>query len=154
MTRNAPHIRPAGKDDASAIAACVREAYAHYIERMGKPPGPMLDDYAEVIARHAVFVTEDDDLLGVLVLIEQDGGILLDNIAVTPAAQGTGVGRALLQFAEAEARRRGYAAIDLYTHELMVENITLYKKIGYRETERRQEKGFARVYMRKDLHSV
>lgn len=148
---DAPNIRPASKGDANAIAACVRQAYEHYIERMGKPPGPMLDDYEDVIARHAVFVVDDGAIQGALVLIEQDGGILLDNIAVAPAAQGTGVGRALLQFAEAEARRQGYAVIDLYTHELMSENITLYEKIGYRETERRQEKGFARVYMRKNL---
>jgi GNAT superfamily N-acetyltransferase len=144
-------IRPAVKDDASAIAACVHAAYSPYIERMGQPPGPMLDNYAEVIARHAVFVAEDGAMQGILVLIEEDGGILLDNIAVAPAAQGTGVGRALLEFAEAEARRRGYGAITLYTHELMVENIALYQKIGYRETGRRHEKGFARVYMRKPL---
>ncbi len=39
-----------------AVAACVAAAYGVYIERMGRPPGPMLDDYAEVIARHRVFV--------------------------------------------------------------------------------------------------
>lgn len=153
MTGNPLQIRPAAKDDASAIAACVRQAYEHYIERMGQPPGPMLDDYAEVIARHSVFVAEDGALQGILVLIEEDGGILLDNIAVTPAAQGTGVGRTLLEFAEAEAKRRGYAAIDLYTHELMTENIALYQKICYRETDRREVKGYKRVYMRKELEN-
>lgn len=149
--KTAPIIRAATGDDAGAVAACVRQAYEHYIERMGQPPGPMLDDYEDVIARHAVFVVDDGAMQGILVLIERDGTILLDNIAVAPAAQGTGIGRALLEFAEAEAIRRGYGAIELYTHELMVENIALYEKIGYRETGRRREKGFARVYMRKDL---
>ena len=39
----------------------------------------------------------------------------------------------------------------LYTHELMVENIALYQRLGYREVERRQEDGFRRVFMRKPI---
>jgi ribosomal protein S18 acetylase RimI-like enzyme len=68
-----------------------------------------------------------------------------------PAYQGKGVGRALLEFAEAEARRRGFAAIHLYTHEMMTENIGLYQRIGYVETRRVTEKGYDRVYMTKQL---
>ena len=43
-------LRAATAADAGAVKACVVAAYSHYIERMGKPPGPMLDDYTEVIA--------------------------------------------------------------------------------------------------------
>jgi hypothetical protein len=35
--------------DAPEIAACVNAAYRHYVERIGKPPGPMTEDYAKVI---------------------------------------------------------------------------------------------------------
>lgn len=38
-------VRPAKPQDAPGIAACVCEAYVHYIERIGKQPGPMLEDY-------------------------------------------------------------------------------------------------------------
>ncbi len=44
--------RPAKPEDAAGIAACACEAYVHYIERIGKQPGPMLEDYAEVINQH------------------------------------------------------------------------------------------------------
>ena len=44
--------RPAQTEDAVAIAACVCEAYVHYIERIGKQPGPTLEDYSAVI-RHS-----------------------------------------------------------------------------------------------------
>jgi hypothetical protein len=42
-------LRPAILQDAPGIAACVCEAYVHYIERIGKQPGPMLEDYTEVV---------------------------------------------------------------------------------------------------------
>ena len=49
-------LRPANTADAAAVAACVCEAYVHYIERIGRRPGPMLQDYAEVIAESSVYV--------------------------------------------------------------------------------------------------
>src|SRR6185312_9837699 len=43
-------IRRAEPEDRAAIESIVRAAYAVYIPRIGKPPGPMLDDYAALIA--------------------------------------------------------------------------------------------------------
>lgn len=145
-------IRLARRDEADAVRDVVHEAYRHYIARIGKPPGPMLDDYAQRIADGQAWVLEDaGGIAGILVLEETADSLLLDNIAVAPGQQGKGVGRALLEFAEAEARRRGFTAIHLYTHELMTENLSLYSRIGYVETYRITEKGFDRVYMHKPL---
>jgi ribosomal protein S18 acetylase RimI-like enzyme len=77
--------------------------------------------------------------------------MLLDNVAVAPDAQGSGLGRRMLEFAERVAAERGYGAIKLYTNEAMTENIALYRRIGYAETHRIEEKGLRRVYMRKPL---
>ena len=145
-------IRPARPADAAAVAACVTAAYSIYLDRMDKPPGPMLDDYARVIADHRVFILDGPaGLAGILVLIDQDGGLLLANVAVHPDHQGRGLGRRLVAFAEDEARRLGYGALDLYTHESMTENIALYGTLGYQETDRRVVSGYARIYMRKRL---
>ena len=35
-------IRPAVTGDAAAVRDVVHAAYAHYVARIGKPPGPML----------------------------------------------------------------------------------------------------------------
>lgn len=130
----------------------VHESYRHYIARIGKPPGPMLDDYGVRIAAGQAWVLEEAGrIMGLLVLEEQGDACLLDNIAVRPDGQGKGYGRALLQFAEDHARAAGCSAIVLYTHVLMVENQALYCRIGYVETGRVKEKGFERVYMRKPL---
>ena len=54
-----PPIRAATAADASAIAKIVGEAYRHYIPRIGKPPGPMLDDYAARVSEGVVWVIEE-----------------------------------------------------------------------------------------------
>ena len=147
-------IRPAIIADASSVSACVCAAYEHYIERIGKPPGPMLEDYAQVIQQRQVMVAENGgNVVGILVLGKMDEGFKLINIAVDPSFQRQGVGKALLQFAEAEARRLGHETILLSTNEKMTENQALYSKIGYVEYDRRVENGYSRVYMRKKLPS-
>jgi ribosomal protein S18 acetylase RimI-like enzyme len=148
-------IRIARHHHAPVVRDVVDAAYTHYIARIGKPPGPMLDDYGRRIADGQTWVIEDAGrIVGVVVLEETQAGFVLDNVAVLPGCQGRGHGRALVEFAEAEARRRGYDAIHLYTHALMAENIALYHRIGFIETHRVREKGYDRVYMAKQLHGV
>ena len=152
MRVNEPRIRPATIADLPAIANIVDQAYRHYIARIGKPPGPMLDDYAARVSEGAVWVLEEAGVIAaIIVLLPAPNYLLLDNIAVSPARQGLGLGRRLLAFAEAEALRRGYREIRLYTHETMVENQRLYASIGYEETGRGTEAGYDRVFMRKQL---
>jgi GNAT superfamily N-acetyltransferase len=146
---NKPRIRAATAADVPAIAKIVDQAYRHYIARMGKPPGPMLDDYAARVSEGAVWVFEEGTVLAaIIVLLPAPNYLLLDNIAVSPARQNLGLGRQLLAFAETEALRRGYR---LYTHQTMVENQRLCASIGYQETGRSTEAGYDRVFMRKQL---
>jgi ribosomal protein S18 acetylase RimI-like enzyme len=145
-------IRRAKPEDVAAIRALVDDAYVRYVPLIGKPPGPMLDDYAARIQDDLVFLCEaGEGLAAVLVLIEKDDYLLLDNIAVAPAVQGRGYGGFLIRFAEQEAKRRGFAEIHLYTHEVMRENIGLYERYGFAVTHRVREAGYDRVYMNKKL---
>ena len=146
-------LRPARTEDRGAIEQVVNGAYAVYIPRIGKPPGPMLDDYAQLIAAGAVSVLEEPagTVAAIVVLSPKPDHLLLDNIAVRPERQGRGLGRRLIEFAEAEARRRGFAELRLYTHEKMVENIAIYRRLGFVETGRAEEAGYDRVFMRKPL---
>ena len=79
------------------------------------------------------------------------GPMTNDYVAVHPSHRGTGLGRALLEFAEAEARRAGFDSIYLYTHEQMTENLALYARIGCVEYDRRSQGAFSLVYLRKHL---
>src|SRR5712692_830989 len=146
-------IRRAERGDRAAVEAIVHAAYAIYVDRIGKPPGPMLDDYARLIADGTVSVFEEADrtMAAVIVLVPQPNHLLLDNIAVRPDRQGQGLGRRLVAFAENEARRLGYAELRLYTHEKMTENIALYARLGFVEAGRGHQAGHDRVFMTKRL---
>ena len=145
-------VRLATPEDRAAVEQLVVAAYRHYVPLIGVTPGPMRDDYAAAIARGQVHVAEQDDTIaGLLVLIPQVDSLLLDNIAVLPSAQGTGLGRRLLDWTEVVARDLGLPRIVLYTHEAMTRNIALYTRHGYVETHRVEEIGLRRVYMAKTL---
>ena len=145
-------IRPAAPSDRAAIEQLVRDAYGLYTPRIGRAAGPVLADYGALIAAGHVHVLEvSGATLGVLVVVEKDGGMLLDNVAVSPAAQGQGHGRRLIAFAEDLARQAGCRALDLYTNEAMTENLSLYRRLGFVETRRAREAGYSRIYMHKAL---
>jgi GNAT superfamily N-acetyltransferase len=146
-------IRPASPADRAAVERIVDEAYTVYIDRIGKPPGPMLDDYAALIAAGAVSVLETDDgeIAAIIVLLPKSDHLLLDDVAVRRDHQGQGLGRRLIAFAEAEARRLGFDQVRLYTHQMMTENIALYARLGFVETGRGHDAGYDRVFMTKAL---
>jgi GNAT superfamily N-acetyltransferase len=145
-------IRPGLPEDAAAVTACVRAAYAGYVERIGREPAPMGADYAALIAAGAVWVADDAGrVVGVLVLQTQGRALLVENVAVLPERQGHGLGRALLGFAEGRGRMAGMAEVTLYTNEQMTENLRFYPALGYVETGRGVQDGFARVFFRKPL---
>jgi GNAT superfamily N-acetyltransferase len=152
LTMHGISLRAATSDDAASVAATVCEAYVHYIERIGKQPGPMLRDYSSVIETDHVYVAVNGGrVIGTMTLKVTDEGYFLENVAVRPEVKGTGVGRQLLQLAEAEARRKGYDSIHLSTHELMTENRALYSRIGYVEGDHRVVNGYPRIFFRKAL---
>lgn len=147
-------LRAATAADAPRLTELVRAAYGHYVERMDQPPGPMTEDYAALVRGGLVTVAERGGaIVGLVVLDTGDEGFTVENVAVEPAHQGTGVGRALLEHAEAEARRRGSDSVALYTHETMTENLALYRRIGYVEYDRRPVGVGHLVYLRKPLHT-
>jgi len=143
-------IRAARSADTSVVRDLVRASYSKYVERIGKEPAPMLDNYASLIAAGDVWVAaEDGEVLGVLVMRPVEEHLFVDNVAVRPDQQGRGLGRALMAFAEEEAKRNGLWEIRLYTNEKMFENLAVYEKLGFEEADRRLDSGYQRVFMRK-----
>jgi ribosomal protein S18 acetylase RimI-like enzyme len=129
----------------------ITAAYARYLNRMDRPPAPVLNDYrAETAAAGQVWVL-GEPVVGVIVLISEEDSLLVENVAVNPSAQGAGYGRRLMEFAEQQAQSRGLSRMTLYTNEIMTENLAIYSRLGYCETARRIEDGYRRVYMEKRL---
>src|SRR5215470_3735647 len=145
-------IRKATAADLPAVREIIATAYGKYLFRMDRPPAPMLRDYAPAVKAGAVWVTGNppDALIS---LTASDDSLLVENVAVHPRAQGSGLGRRLMDFAESEAARRGLEKLSLYTNVVMTENQAIYAHLGYVETRRETEDGYQRVYMEKLLRA-
>ncbi len=151
-------LRRAVAADVPAIRALVRAAYHPYVARIGREPMPMTADYERAVTEHEIWLLDDAAGIGAVLELKLDlksdgrgGELSIENIAVDPARQKSGIGRKLMAFAEAEARRLGCERVTLYTNEKMVENIPLYIHLGYVETELCAIGEFHRVFMHKTL---
>jgi ribosomal protein S18 acetylase RimI-like enzyme len=144
-------VRPATDADVPALRMIATAAYESYVVRIGRAPAPMAADYAQAVRSGHAWVAATAQVVGFVILIPQPGYVLLENVAVLPAAQGRGVGTRLLALAEDEARRLGLDEIRLYTNEAMTENLAYYRRHGYTETGRAEQDGFRRVFFRKDV---
>ena len=112
----------------------------------------MTADYAQAVRdQQAWAAIQNGSIAGFAILIPRPGYLLLDNVAVLPAAQGHGIGAQLLALAEDHARSLGLSEIRLYTNEAMTENLAYYLRHGYAETHRAEQDGFHRVFFRKPV---
>jgi ribosomal protein S18 acetylase RimI-like enzyme len=143
-------VRKATAADLESIHAVIRAAYAKYQSRMPKLPAPVLRDYRGSVEAGTVWVT-GNPITGLISLTPAGDSLLIENVAVHPATQGTGLGSKLMQFAEQVATDHNITRLTLYTHEVMTENQAIYAHLGYRETARRAEDGYRRIYMEKIL---
>jgi ribosomal protein S18 acetylase RimI-like enzyme len=146
-------LRRATAADAEAIRALVRACYAKWVPLIGREPKPMTADYGRAIREHLVYLHQPPEgLIGVLELIRQPDFLLVENVAVSPAAQGRGLGRALMAEAERVAHDLVLREMRLYTNARFEANIRLYEAIGYAISERAPIPGGGEVvWMRKLL---
>jgi ribosomal protein S18 acetylase RimI-like enzyme len=147
-------LRRAGADDVPELRRIASAAYSPYLPRMGgQRPGPLDADYAAAVEECEVWLANLDGSPVGFVVLSGDGPdvLLLENVAVLPSHHGRGVGRALLELAEARATARGCTRIRLFTHVTMVENHALYERIGYVRTHDATDDGVTRVFYEKVL---
>jgi ribosomal protein S18 acetylase RimI-like enzyme len=146
-------LRRAGAADAGAVRDLTREAYAKWVPLIGREPKPMAADYAVAVQRHLIDMLYVDGALAALIeLIPEADHLLIENLAVSPAFQGRGLGQHLLSHAEALSTSRGHAVIRLYTNKRFAANIAFYLKRGYRlDREEPFPGGSVAVHMSKRL---
>ena len=117
---------------------------------MDRAPAPMTADYTVVLdGSHSWVIERAGALVAVIVTELRSDHLYVDTIAVAPSEQGAGHGRRLLAQVEADASELGLAELRLYTNEAMTENLEFYPRLGFRETDRREQDGFRRVFYSK-----
>ncbi|WP_434360118.1 GNAT family N-acetyltransferase [Parasalinivibrio latis] len=143
------HIREATEKDAEGLQRCMEQAYALYVPRLGgQLLPPQLANYEEEISNYPVWVIEaNGEIAAGLVMHFENKQASLMNIAVSPDFQGQGFGKALMIFAENQAKERDCEVMELATHYMLVENVALYQRAGW-ETYDMDD---LRIYMKKTL---
>jgi len=80
----------------------------------------MTADYAEGVKRHRIDLLYLHGKLAALIeMISEADHLLFENVAVSPAFQGRGLGRQLMAHAERIAASLGHREIKLYTNKLL-----------------------------------
>jgi GNAT superfamily N-acetyltransferase len=145
-----PDPRIATAADVTAVRRIVDAAYEPWIPVVGMRPLPLEADYERLVADRQVWVT-GDPVTGLIVLVDEPGVLLVENVAVYPDMHGQGIGRRLMAFAEERARANGKTKLRLYTNRKMASNIALYERLGYVRTRLDEIEGRLAVHFEKSL---
>ncbi|ADV11861.1 GNAT family N-acetyltransferase [Mesorhizobium ciceri] len=153
MTNNSSiRLRPAAPADAAAIRDIVRAAYAKWVAVIGREPLPMRADYEKAVAEHPFdLAVEDDRIVGLIETMLAEDHLWIENVCVAPDAQGRGIGRLLLEWAERKAIESGRDELRLLTNGAFEANVSLYKRQGYIVDRDEPFMGGMTVYMSKRL---
>ncbi|WP_254073340.1 GNAT family N-acetyltransferase [Acidisphaera sp. S103] len=147
-------LRRATPADAAAVRDLTRAAYAQWVPVLGREAKPMTADYDVAVHDHIVdMLYVDGELAALIEMYPETDHLLIVNVAVSPACQGHGYGRALLAHAEEFTRSLGLGEMRLYTSNQLTGNVKLYERVGYkvdREEEAAPHLGVF-VYMSKRL---
>lgn len=152
MTERGVELRRATAADAPSIRELTRAAYAKWVPVIGREPKPMVADYHDAVINHLIdLLYVDGDLAALIETIPATNHLLVENIAVSPAYQGYGYGRKLMDHAEKLSASLGLPETRLYTNKLFAENVRFYRKLGYRVDREEAFKGGVVVHMSKRL---
>ena len=140
------------------VLVLIRRSFA-YMDGVIDPPSSALRLTAEELKRKAgreiaLAAFDDDRLVGCVFIELRRDHAYIGKLAIDPAQQRGGLGRLLVEAAEAQARKAGLGALELQTRVELTRNQAMFKHLGFHETARTTHPGFDRptaVTMRKEL---
>lgn len=112
------------------------------------------DFYLKVgdVFEHFWCLYNDDEMIGTVALKRLDGHRCeLKSLYLEERYQGIGLGRALLETAIKEARRKGYEEMFLDTLATSKRALALYEKLGFVRTDRYNDNRVADIFMRLEI---
>lgn len=129
-------VRRAARADASAISQLLNSAFAEFRDRYTPAAYlasvPPESGIAARLEEGPLWVAESNSrVLGTVSAVQAQDLVMIRGMAVSPLARGCGLGRTLLESAEAFARRQGCGRVALYTTAFLTAAIALYRSSGY-----------------------
>ncbi|WP_295819473.1 GNAT family N-acetyltransferase [uncultured Microbacterium sp.] len=148
-------IRPIRSSDAGEVLTVQRAAFVTEALIYGDPDMAPLTQTLEEVEFElrenlGCVALSGSRLVGVVRAVADRDILLVGRIAIAPDQQGEGIGSRLLEAVEHRGIERGCHRAELFTGSLSTQNIALYERLGYRESERiDQGDGTAQVFLQK-----
>jgi GNAT superfamily N-acetyltransferase len=137
MTSDPGDAAPTPPDDAALIATVVAPADHQAVIPLlllAEPSASALRWSLRNLSDTAYRFDVDGALVGAATMRWRDDPSELVELAVAPDRQGQGIGRRIVAWLLAEARRRGRRAVEVGTSSTSLGNIAFYQKCGFRVT--------------------
>lgn len=145
-------IRKANTNELHAINQCIRSAFSEYIAVLAGKPTALNTDFELLINQQQVYIaTKENSVIAVMVIVVNTDYVLLKNVAVLKEFQNKGIGKELLEYAEAKAIRKGKSQIRVFTNSKLPKLIEYWSRNGFKETSQDNDKGHVIVHMSKKL---
>jgi ribosomal protein S18 acetylase RimI-like enzyme len=163
MVGNEVQISLASKANAETIAKILSEAFAEFDDKYTpealKYVTPAADEVRRRFAEGPIWLAlKNDEIVGTVSVVSEPDRLYIRSMAVSPAAQGHGVGGRLLETIEDYARSSDIDTLFLYTTHFSTDAISLYEKHGFvkgRETTAEEWCGTPGLemwkYLKKDI---
>ena len=142
-------ISKATLDDVSALNKLINSAYRGESSKIGWTTEADLLEGGRTTEKELIEIiqdkkntilkfTENDQMLGCVLLIEKENLLYLGMLTVSPELQNSGIGKKLLQQAEILASELGLSKIGMTVITVREELISWYKRHGYEDTGARE----------------
>ena len=150
--------RARADEDWSALLAMIHRAFA-YMDGRIDPPSSLHRLDAEGLRKKAgaeicLVIRQGGTIVACIFCDPRPDCLYVGKLAVDPALQGQGLGRALMAAAEEEARRRALPALELQTRIELTGNHAAFTRLGFVKTGETAHEGYDRptsITMRKPL---
>jgi predicted N-acetyltransferase YhbS len=143
-------VRRASPDfaDWEAVRTLIHEAFATMEGRI-EPPSSALRLTPQSLAADAsdgalLLARSGSTLVGCVFVRPKQDALYIGKLAVRPALHGSGIGRALVEAARAEARLLGLKSLELQTRIELSENHAAFAQMGFIKTGETAHQGYQR----------
>ena len=134
-----------------AIRHLVDTVYRPLNESLSLVGAPQPRLWWQVLDRRLWVLEDRKALAGLINLHDNSVHLIVSLVTVRPDSRRRGIGRALIAFAEAEAKRRGLIGLLLHTPEKLVTAVEFYRRLAFSEVGRENVHGQTFVVFAKRL---
>jgi GNAT superfamily N-acetyltransferase len=134
--------------DWERVRALILDAFASMEGRIDPPSSALRltpQSMAADAAKGALLLAEREGaLVGCVFVRPKEDALHIGKLAVRPDLQGSGIGKALVTAARAEARARGLTALELQTRIELAENHAAFARMGFVKSGETAHPGYDR----------